>query len=134
MNNDTKKTPARGLAPDFLKQGWFWTVVRWSTLAALAGVIMTAWGRRGIPGVDAPDPLMYTNLGNLAFWVIWLMGIVLLVPLVGRAWCSVCPIGAVNEFVSRFGLKKSFPLFIRNQYPKALALVITVLLMGMVLV
>ena len=65
-----------------------------------------------------PDPLMYTNLGNLAFWVLWLMGIVVLVPLVGRAWCSVCPVGAMNEFTSRFGLKKIFPRFIRNQHPK----------------
>jgi polyferredoxin len=118
------------MAPGFLKQAWFWTVVRWSTLAALAGTIAIAWGRRDIAGVDAPDPLMYTNLGNLAFWVFWLMGLVLLVPLVGRAWCSVCPIGAVNEFVSRFGFKKVFPRLIRNQHPKALALMITVLMMG----
>lgn len=126
--NGTKST--RGLAPGFLKRGWFWTVVRWSALAAMAGVVTTAWGRRGIAGVDVLDPLMYTNLGNLAFWVFWLMGIVLLVPLVGRAWCSVCPIGAMNEFTSRFGLKKVFPLFIRNQHLKALALMITVVLMG----
>lgn len=130
MDYGTGKKPTHGLAPGFLKQGWFWTVVRWSTFAAMAGVVATAWGRRGIPGVDAPDPLMYTNLGNLGFWVLWLMGIVLLVPLVGRAWCSVCPIGAMNEITSRFGLKKVFPRFIRNQHPKALALVITVLLMG----
>jgi len=96
----------------------------------MAGMVATAWGRRGIPGVDAPDPLMYTNLGNLTFWVLWLMGIVLLVPLVGRAWCSVCPIGAMNEITSRFGLKKIFPRFIRNQHLKALALLITVLLIG----
>ncbi len=131
MQNGSGKIPARGLAPDFLKRGWFWTVLRWSTFAAMAGVVTTAWGRRGIPGVDVPDPLMYTNLGNLAFWVLWLMGIVLLVPLVGRAWCSVCPIGAMNEFASRFGLKKVFPRLIRNQHLKALALVITVLAMGM---
>ena len=128
QGNDKKMTG--GFAPGFLKQGWFWAVVRWSTFAVMAGVVATAWGRRGIPGVDAPDPLMYTNLGNLAFWVLWLMGIVLLVPLVGRAWCSVCPIGAMNEFTSRFGLKKVFPRFIRSQHLKALALVITVLLMG----
>jgi polyferredoxin len=131
MDNVIAKKPARGLAPGFLKGGWFWTVARWSTLAAMAGTVTTAWGRRGIQGVDVPDPLMYTNLGNLAFWVLWLMGIVLLVPLAGRAWCSVCPVGAVNEFASRFGLKMAFPRSIRNQHPKALALVITLLLMGL---
>ena len=130
MDHDSEKKLRRGLAPGFLKQGWFWIVVRWSTLAVMAVMIATAWGRRGIDGVDASDPLMYTNLGNLAFWVLWLMGIVLLVPLVGRAWCGVCPVGAMNEFVSRFGLKKVFPRFIRNQHLKALALMITVLMMG----
>jgi len=130
MDYGTGKKPTHGLAPGFLKQGWFWTVMRWSTLVAMAGVVATAWGRRGIPGVDTPDPLMYTNLGNLTFWVFWLMGIVLLVPLVGRIWCGVCPIGAINELSSRFGLKKVFPRFFRNQHPKALALLITVLLMG----
>jgi polyferredoxin len=120
-----------GFAPGLFKQGWFWTAVRWGTFAAMAGLVATAWGRRGIAGVDVPDPLMYTNLGNLAFWVLWLMGIVVLVPLVGRAWCSVCPVGAMNEFTSRFGLKKIFPRFIRNQHPKVLALVITFLLMGL---
>jgi len=130
MDKDNNKKPVRGLAPELLKKGWFWAAVRWSTLAVLAGVIAVAWGRRGIQGVDVPDPLMYTNLGNLAFWVLWLMGIVLLVPLSGRAWCGACPIGALNEFTARFGLKKTFPRIIRNQYPKVLALVITVLLMG----
>jgi ferredoxin len=37
----------------------------------------------------------------------------------------------MNEITSRFGLKKVFPRFIRNQHLKALALLITVLLMGM---
>ncbi len=130
MKNGTSKIAARGLAPGFLKQGWFWIVVRWSALAVMAATVAAAWGRRGIEGVDASDPLMYTNLGNLAFWVLWLMGIVLLVPLVGRAWCGVCPVGAINEFTARFGLKKVFPRLIRNQNLKALALVITVLMMG----
>lgn len=130
MGHGNSKKPTGGIAPGFMKSAWFWAVVRWSTLAAMVGVIIISWGRHGISDVRAPDPLMYTNLGNLAFWVLWLMGIVLLVPLVGRAWCSVCPIGAMNEFASRFGLKKVFPQRIRNQYPKVMVLMITVLLMG----
>ena len=130
MNHDTINNRARGIAPAFFKSAWFWSGVRWSALAVMAGMVAIAWGKRGIEGVGVPDPLMYTNLGNLSFWVLWLMGIVLLVPLVGRAWCSVCPVGALNEFTSNFGLKMIFPRIIRNQYPKAFLLMVTVLLMG----
>jgi ferredoxin len=74
---------------------------------------------------------MYTNLGNLMFWVFWLMGLVLLAPLLGRAWCGICPLGFVNEVVARYGLHKPFPACLRNQHLKAGALVVTVFAMGL---
>ncbi|MDF1535369.1 MAG: 4Fe-4S binding protein [bacterium] len=120
-----------GFAPAFLKSGWWWTSVRLLALAAMALVAAAAWGRRSIPGVEVPDPLMYTNLGNLLFWVFWLMGLVLLAPLAGRAWCGFCPLGAVNEVVARYGLGRPFPALFRNQHLKAGVLVATVFLMGL---
>ncbi len=131
MDQDNHIRPTGGWAPGLLKGAWFWAVLRAGALAALAGILLTAWGRRGIPEVAVPDPLMYTNLGNLAFWVLWLMGVVLLVPLAGRAWCAVCPVGTVHEVVSRYGLKGFFPRVLRNQNPKALMLLVTVFLLGL---
>jgi polyferredoxin len=121
-----------GFAPAFLKSGWLWTSLRLLALFAMVAVAAIAWGRRSIPGIDVPDPLMYTNLGNLLFWVFWLMGLVLLAPLLGRAWCGICPLGSINEVVARFGLGKPVPTFLRNQHLKAGALVVTVFAMGLV--
>ena len=119
-----------GFAPGILKSALLWWFVRSGSLVMMFLVMGTAWGRWRIPDINTPDPLMYTNLGNILFWVIWIMGLVMMAPLAGRAWCAVCPMGALNEWIARWGLKASFPKALRNDYLKALALFSTVLLLG----
>jgi polyferredoxin len=119
-------------APRLFESFTFWTFARGATAAAAVWVLLTAWGRWGIPDVDAADPLMYTNAGNLLFWVVWMMGLVLLAPIAGRVWCGICPLGTLNEISSRWGLSRPFPRALRNSYLKAGALVGTVLLIGLV--
>jgi len=97
---------------------------------SLAWMISLMWGRWGIPGVDAPDPLMFTNLGNLLFWVFFLMGLPLLALFAGRAFCAACPMGVLNESVSRLGLGRSFPRPLRNDAGKAALLLVTLALVG----
>ena len=49
-----------------------------------------------------------------AFWQVWwnpVMTISLL--LVGRAWCYVCPIGAVTNTIQRFSLGYKFPTYLK---------------------
>ena len=119
-----------GISPRFLKSIAFWTVLRGVFLVVFAGMVAVTWGRWGIDGIDVPDPLMYTNVGNLLFWTVWLMGLVVLVPLFGRLWCGVCPLGFLNEIASRWGLSRPFPRPLRNDYSKAVLLLATLLLMG----
>ncbi|UCG39526.1 MAG: 4Fe-4S binding protein [bacterium] len=128
---DRNTVKGSGFGHALLRKSWPWAAARLAAIAALAGVLASAWGRRSIPGVEAADPLMYTNLGNLAFWVFWLMGLVLLAPVLGRAWCGVCPVGTANEVISRFGAGKAFPRILRNQHLKAAVLLATVLLIGL---
>jgi polyferredoxin len=75
---------------------------------------------------------MYTNLSGAVFWVAWMMGLVLAAAFAGRAWCAVCPLGAVGEWISRWGLKMPLPRPVRNELPKVLLLVVTLLLLGLV--
>ena len=95
-------------------------LLRWGFMAALIGLIFTAVGLEKLPGVADPYPLLYTNAATLLFWVLWFMGIVLLSPLLGRAWCSVCPLGFMSDRIGRIGLNLPWPAkWARNLGPLA---------------
>lgn len=103
--------------------GWTWRIVRLTLLAFTIAMVAWGWHQHAIPGLTVPDPLMYTNLTSHLFWVWWLMGIVFIALLFGRLWCSVCPLGWLNGVVSRFGLRRDMPVWLRNFIPVTLVLV-----------
>jgi len=76
--------------------------------------ILAGWGRHGIAGVKVEGPLIYTNLATLGFWVVWMMGLIVLLPLVGRLWCTVCPVGGCNDLIARVGAKRAYPRRLQN--------------------
>jgi polyferredoxin len=51
-------------------------------------------------GIDHPA----LNFGTVATWVLWWGGLLISIALLGRAWCLVCPLGAVGEWVQRLSL------------------------------
>lgn len=81
-------------------------------LVGYIGLILLGWGMDAIPGVPQAHPRIYTHASTLLFWVIWFMGLVFLAPIVGRAWCGVCPLGAAVDFVGRRGLGLVWPRWI----------------------
>ncbi len=103
---------------------WSWRVLRLGALVVLLAMIAWGWHHHGIPGVSVKDPLMYTNLATHLFWVWWMMGIVFVALLLGRAWCAVCPVGWLSELVSRLGLQRALPPWLRNFVPVTLTLVV----------
>lgn len=102
---------------------WFWRVMRLAALGVLLAMIAWGWHRHGIPGVSVKDPLMYTNLATHLFWVWWMMGVVFVALLLGRSWCAVCPVGWLNELISRLGLQRPLPRWLNNFVPVTLTLV-----------
>ncbi len=103
---------------------WFWRILRLGALGVVLTMIAWGWHHHGIPGVSVKDPLMYTNLATHLFWVWWMMGVVFIALLLGRAWCAVCPVGWLNELFSRLGLQRSLPQWLRNFVPVTLILVV----------
>ena len=106
-----------------LRGRWFWLISRLLALAATLVVILSGWHHHLIPGVDAPDPLMYTSFTTFSLWVLWIMGLVLLALVAGRFWCAVCPFGWLNGLLSRYGFNRPLPAWLGGMLPVTLLLV-----------
>lgn len=113
----------KGLGP-ILRSGWTWRLIRLGALVLMMAMAAYGWRHHAIPGVPVKDPLMYTNLANYFFWVLWIMGVVFVALFFGRAWCAVCPLGWINGLVSRFGLKLPVPGWLSNFVPVTTTLVV----------
>jgi polyferredoxin len=60
------------------------------------------------------------NAGPMIIWVLWLSAlIVLLVPVGGRIWCTVCPLPLMGEWLQRRRLSRN-PAELENQSPRRL--------------
>ena len=111
-----------------LRSTWTWRLVRLSMLALLLVMIAFGWHQHAIPGVAVRDPLMYANFTTFNLWVLWMMGMVVVALLLGRSWCTVCPVGWLNGVLSRFGLRREMPSWLNSFVPVTLVLVLLQLL------
>nr|WP_284676566.1 4Fe-4S binding protein [Vibrio sinus] len=70
-----------------------------------------------------------TLLSQFAFWGIWYGFTLLSVIFVGRLWCGLlCPLGALSEWVGKFGLKKATPSWVKwNGWLVIMFVVVTIL-------
>lgn len=71
------------------------------------------------------------NAGPMIIWVLWLsVLIILLVPIGGRIWCTVCPLPIAGEWWQRARISRTIPLawpaWLSNAWPR----VILFLLLG----
>jgi hypothetical protein len=106
-----------------LRSPWPWRLLRLALLGLLLAMAAYGWNQHAIPGVPARDPLMYTNFATYLFWVLWIMGVVFVAALFGRAWCTVCPLGWLNGQISRFGLRLELPGWLQGFVPVTVVLV-----------
>ncbi len=85
----TRSAPLREL----LRSRWPQLVVTASMLGGFFLVVAA-----GLLGT----PVGNRNLATVGVWIAWWAGLLLVaVPLWGRAWCAVCPIGAVGDWIQR---------------------------------
>ena len=79
--------------------------VQWSVSAfMLAGFLLAIL--TGIFGT----PVGSRNFGVIFVWIVWWAAvIILLVPLAGRLWCSVCPLPLPGEWLQRRALLRVRP-------------------------
>lgn len=111
-----------------VRSTWTWRLVRLTMLALLLVMIAFGWHQHAIPGVKVRDPLMYANFTTFNLWVLWMMGMVVIALVLGRSWCTVCPVGWLNGVLSRFGLHREMPTWLNNFVPVTLVLVLLQLL------
>lgn len=111
-----------------IRSTWVWRLIRLAMLGLLLAMIALGWHQHAIPGVEVRDPLMYTNFATFNLWVLWMMGMVGVALLLGRSWCTVCPVGWLNGVFSRFGLRREMPEWLQNFVPVTLLLVLLQLL------
>lgn len=72
-------------------------------------------------GIVVPDVspkmvniLRNTNLAALLVWSLWWPIIILSAIFFGRAWCQVCPMELVNSLLSKIGLRRKAPRFLKS--------------------
>lgn len=116
------------LIGNVIRSTWTWRLLRLAMLVLLLAMIAFGWHQHAIPGVSVRDPLMYTNFTTFSLWVLWMMGMVGVALLLGRSWCTVCPVGWLNGLVSRYGLRRELPGWLQNFIPVTLVLVLLQLL------
>jgi len=83
----------------------------------------------GLYGAQLPG----ANIATVVTWTVWWGGLIFTFPLIGRAWCLVCPWAAIGDWVQRLalwkrkeemGLGKRWPTYLRNLYPVITAFIL----------
>ena len=112
-----------------LRLGAFQFLLVLPTTAAVAVVLIAT-----SVGLDHPS----FNFGTVFTWVIWWGGLLLSFVVFGRAWCLVCPVGAIGEWLQRLsfwwrssvsaGFDLPWPRRLRNLWPATALFVVFVFL------
>ncbi len=105
-----------GPAKRVLRSRWFPFLLILANLFVFVLVILT-----GLFGT----PVGNRNFSIIFVWIVWwALLIVLLIPLAGRLWCTMCPIPAIGEWVQRRGAlvprSRARPLSLGKEWPKPL--------------
>jgi polyferredoxin len=97
------------LARRLLGSPWFPLGLQLAALAALGWLAHAGWGvGRGLTA-DKLLVLRKTNLATLVVWGLWWPGMVAVAVVLGRAWCTVCPLELVNRAGDALARRAGWP-------------------------
>ncbi|MFQ5808513.1 MAG: 4Fe-4S binding protein [Armatimonadota bacterium] len=83
-----------------LRQGWLPYVFQAAALASIVVLIVNAWGV--FPeDATAAKILRKTNTTTLAVWGLWWPALLVASVVLGRLWCTVCPVELVTNVTRR---------------------------------
>jgi ferredoxin len=107
---------------NLFKIGWLKRLAqsKWFPLlpqvAMLAVLCLLIWGGLGVSTKDSTfaKTLRNTNLANLIVWSYWWPLIIIATIVMGRMWCTVCPMELLTAITSRIGLKLQVPSWFRS--------------------
>jgi ferredoxin len=95
------------------RAGWFPIVPQ---LVMLTVFVLLVAGGLGVTtkDPDLADWIRDTNLSNLVVWSYWWPVIIITAVLLGRLWCTVCPMELITYWASRIGLRLRVPDILRG--------------------
>mgnify|MGYP005842522439 CR=1 FL=1 len=113
--------PASPHAFNLLELPWFgrlarsrWYLPLFQIPTLLVFVAVLYFGFRGPPDASR-------NPATVLTWIIWWPGLVLLILLLGRIWCLMCPFGSLGDAVQRrWSLQLKLPRPLRNLWGQVL--------------
>ena len=92
---------------------WFPLVFQLMTLVVFILLIL---GGLGVTTGDSDvnQWLRNTNLANLVVWSLWWPLIIISAVLLGRVWCTICPMELLTYWAGLIGLKQPVPSFLKS--------------------
>ena len=126
----TKFAPIRAAC----KSRWFPAVFILVNMGIFLGILVSAFNG----GLSAGN----VNFGVMITWVLWwVLLMTIMVPILGRFWCMVCPFPLVGDWLQRgkliqvgrqksWGLNKKWPKQFRNLWPVTIAFFVTTFMFG----
>ena len=111
--------------PDVLRVPWVHRLVRSRWPQLLVTLVLLAGFLVAIVAGFAGSPVGNRNFAIVGVWIAWWAVLMLVaVPLLGRGWCGVCPLGAPADWIQRgailtpgpraLGLGRRWPAQLRN--------------------
>lgn len=90
----------------FLKKLFLWKgfpfIIQIPILIVLTSLIVSGWGLYAPKGTDT-ELFGNTNIVCLLIWGIWWPLMIISVVLLGRIWCSICPLELVSRISEKIG-------------------------------
>lgn len=90
----------------FIKSRWYPGIFQWPVLIVFSFIVYEL--------LVGPSTA-HDNFGTAGTWVLWWPILPIILFLLGRFWCAICPFGLINDLVQKFvGNNRPVPKFLRK--------------------